>query len=257
MKTSNDKLCDGGYMMAPQNYSINDGEGIRTLLFFAKCPLRCKWCANPESYIEGIENDLVNYYSCDEILTIVDKQKIFYRQSGGGVTFSGGEATQQLDLLEKLSSKFYDDGLNLAIETSGYFKYDSVKAILNRMDLIFVDIKMMDGLRHKEFTGRDNKLILNNIALMGAHYKNVVIRIPVINGVNATEDNIRKTAKFVKKMIMEAKIELLPYHTLGTYKYAKLELQAPSTKFQTPSKEQMQIFASIIREEGVELVSYK
>ncbi len=92
-----------GSFMAPQNFSVNDGDGIRTIIFFAGCPLRCKWCANPEGLY--IDNNLVYKYSVEQILKIIERQEIFYRYSGGGVTFSGGEATLQKDMLREMVNK--------------------------------------------------------------------------------------------------------------------------------------------------------
>jgi len=256
MKASNEILFQSGYMMAPQNYSVNDGDGIRTVLFFAGCPLRCQWCANPESFTLDAKENFVTKYSVGEILEIIEKQKVFYRHSGGGVTFSGGEATVQIELLDTLSEKLYDDGLNLAIETSAHFEFKVVEEILKRMDLIFVDIKLMDNEKHLLFTGRENMLILENIKKIGRIHTNIVVRIPVIEGVNGSEENIRRTAQFVKEHIKKPKIELSPYHTLGQYKYEKLGIVAPSVSFTTPSQIQLEHLEGIIRDVGVDVVSY-
>lgn len=257
MKVFSNDLPSGIYMMAPQNYSVNDGEGIRTVLFFAQCPLRCQWCANPECFVDYEDNEYVRYYAMDEIMDVIDQHRIFYRYSAGGVTFSGGEATLQVIALEYLSKCFYDDGLNLALETSGYFDFEKVKNILKRMDLIFVDLKVMDDRLHREFTGVSNQIILKNIALMGQNFEAIVVRIPLIVGVNLSDQNILETAKFVKAHLKNPKIELLPYHTLGSYKYEKLGLKMPSNDFQTPSDAEIIHAEELIRSVGVDLVSYK
>ena len=96
----------GGYIMQLQNYSVNDGEGIRTNVFLAGCPLRCLWCSNPEG--QTIRNPMTRYMETEEIIEQVKKQMIFYRNSGGGVTFSGGEATVQAEFLRELAGAFYD-----------------------------------------------------------------------------------------------------------------------------------------------------
>ncbi len=256
MIVSDEKRGQIGYMMQPQNYSVNDGEGIRTVLFLAGCPLRCKWCANPESFTVSDKNHLVRAYSVEEVLKNIDKQKIFYRFSGGGITFSGGEPTLQLDFLDTLSEKLYDDGYDLAMETCGYFDYDRVKHVLRRMGLIFVDIKLMDGENHLTYTGKSNLIIHENIRKMGEDLLPVVVRIPVIEGVNATEENIRETAKFVKRHLKSPKMELLPYHTLGDYKYDKLELEKTYLSYERPSDAKMDRLRNIVTEEGVQVVSY-
>lgn len=255
-------IGSNGYFMEPQNFSVNDGDGIRTIIFFAGCPLRCKWCSNPESFInlnkdKCDENNLIYNYTIEDILKIIEKQKIFYRYSGGGVTFSGGEATLQGEVLRELVNKLYDKAINLAIESSGYFEFEQIKDILGKMDLIFIDIKHMDDKKHKSLTGVSNKKILDNIKLIDRLNVPIVIRIPVIVGVNADKENIRETAKFVKENIKSPKIELLPYHSLGDYKYESLGLDLPSRDYTTPSREYLKELEEIVKAEGVIVVSYK
>lgn len=259
-----------GYFMEPQNFSVNDGEGIRTIIFFAGCPLRCQWCANPESSVgfgtnifnhdvlkEDHTNYLVHKYHIDELLEVIEKQKLFYRFSGGGVTFSGGEPTLQKDMLRELTYKLYDKAIDLAIETSGFFDFDEMKDVLEKLNLIFIDLKHMDNDKHKYFTGVSNKKILNNIARLNELKVPVVVRIPVIATVNSDEENIRETAKFLKNHLKDPKLELLPYHSFGDEKYKSLGIEVPSRKFATPSFEFMEKLEKIILSEGVELVSYK
>lgn len=296
-----------GKFMELQNFSVNDGNGIRTIIFFAGCPLQCKWCSNPESIINldriahydktcikcgkcvgvcpygvGINlNDvlernkckscglcikacptssrknLIHNYTTEQIVKMVEKQKIFYRYSGGGVTFSGGEATQQRDLLRELVHEFYDQAIDLAIETSGCFDFEAVKDILEKMILIFVDIKHMDADKHRLYTGIGNEKILSNISRLKELKVPVVVRIPVIEGVNSDIDNIRKTAQFVKANIDAPKIELLPYHSFGDGKYEALGLEKPSGKFRTPTAEHLNTLCKVIKNEGVQVVSYK
>ena len=257
MKVSDQPEEISGLMKPPQNFSVNDGAGIRTTLFLAGCPLRCQWCANPECIALDKKQGIASY-SVEQVLSIIDKQKIFYRHSGGGVTFSGGEATLQRQFLDKLSLQLYDDGVDLALETSGYFNFEKVEAILKRMDLIFIDIKLMDNQQHKLFTGRGNRLILDNIKKIAQLGKNteIVIRIPVIEGVNAYPENIRETALFVKQYLKKPKIELLPYHTLGHYKYEQLGLAQPSASFAIPLQSKMLSFEKMIQALAVEVVHY-
>jgi pyruvate formate lyase activating enzyme len=252
-----------GKFMKLQNFSVNDGDGIRTVVFLAGCPLRCMWCSNPESWVTRNEIEynedtcLIKKYTSDEVLKIIDKQKIFYRYSGGGVTFSGGEATLQQDILRELVYRLYDQAVNLAIETSGYFVFDEVKDILGKLDLIFVDIKLMDSDKHKAYTGTGNEKILENISRMKELKVPVVVRIPVIDGVNSDMENIRKTANFVKSNVNEPKIELLPYHLFGDAKYEALGMEKPSRSFETPSHEHLTELCRVVESEGVEVVSYK
>lgn len=296
-----------GRFMEPQNFSVNDGNGIRTIIFFAGCPLKCQWCSNPESctgsnkiaYYEktciqcgrcvqvcpygiGINlNDvferkkckacgtcvkacptnsrknLIYHYNSEEILKIIEKQRIFYRYSGGGVTFSGGEATLQEDMLRELVDRLYDKAIDLAIETSGYFEFDGIKDILEKLNLIFIDIKHMDDNKHRFYTGISNEKILKNISRINELKVPVVVRIPVIDGVNSDIENIRKTAEFVKDNIDVPRLELLPYHLFGDSKYEVLGLEKPSRQFKIPSQETLRELYKIVENEGVEVVSYR
>ncbi|MBN2898236.1 MAG: radical SAM protein [Clostridia bacterium] len=246
-----------GYFMQPQHLSVNDGQGIRTLIFLAGCPLRCKWCANPEGFTATEKKDLVYKMSVEEILSEIDKQRIFYRQSGGGVTFSGGEATVQDDMLRTLSKILYDEGLHLSIETSGYFDFEQVRDILEMMDTIFMDIKLMDSEWHRLFTGQGNELILENVKKVAALGKELIIRVPVIEGVNASEWEMLEIIRYVKEHVPSPKMEFLPYHTFGNYKYEKLDLSIDDYDFKTPSQEYMLLFKNKAISEGVSLVSYR
>lgn len=192
----------------------------------------------------------------EEIVRRVDRQQIFYRQSGGGVTFSGGEPTAQPEMLRCLVQKFHDLGLDLAIETSGYFDYDRVCDALMKMDLIFVDIKHMDPQKHLGMTGKGNRLIFENIQKMSRLGVSMVVRVPVIDGFNADQGNIEKTARFVRSILDEPVMELLPYHTLGHEKYAALGLDAPPDDFRVPSDDTMAKLRSVIESHGVHVVQY-
>lgn len=249
-----------GFFMEPQNFSVNDGNGIRTVIFMAGCPLRCKWCSNPESQIlldfDLEHNEFIKVYTVKEIMNIISRQQIFYRYSGGGVTFSGGEATCQTEMLIELTNRLHDKAIDLAIETSGYFELEALLETFKKMDLIFIDIKLMDEKRHIEFTGKSNKTILKNIKKLGGLGLPIVIRIPVIEGVNADAEDIIETAKFVFENIKKPRIELLPYHFFGDEKYAALNRELPSRSFKTPSKRKIQELSGLVKSQGVEIVNY-
>ena len=245
----------GGYVMQIQNYSVNDGEGIRTAVFLAGCPLRCRWCANPEG--QTMENVMTGYLETDEVIRKIRRQMIFYRCSGGGVTFSGGEATVQLEFLEELTERLYDMGISLALETCGQFEYQKVRRVLEKMDLIFYDIKHMDAERHRFFTGVSNRRILENAERVCAAAVPVVIRVPAIHGVNTDEKNIKETLEFLRDRCRGAKLEFLPYHTLGEVKYSKLGLEPPSQTYQRPSEEEIAGWRRMAEQMGIEMVAYR
>ena len=269
-----------GYLMQMQPFSVNDGDGIRTTIFLAGCPLHCKWCANPEGLRQhpvvgfyarlcigcgacvaacpkGARKALVSLADADEIIAEAAKHQLFYRNSGGGITFSGGEATAQPELLEYLPSRLYDMGFSLDIESCGYFEFERVRSSLERMDLIFMDLKHMDSALHEKFTGVPNERILENIKRLAELSARVVIRIPTIEGVNADEENIRKSGEFVKKYLPRAEMELLPYHKFGFGKYEALGMDLPDAAFGTPTKEKMEHLKGILREIGISLADFK
>ena len=246
----------GGYLMQLQNFSVNDGEGIRTNVFLAGCPLRCAWCANPEG--QTWCNALTHWVETDEVLQKIRQQEIFYRYSGGGVTFSGGEATAQPQFLAELADALYDDGISLALETCGQFDFDALRPILQKMDLLFMDLKHPDTTAHRRFTGVGNELILQNLQRAAALAIPLVVRIPVIVGVNADDTTMRKAFAFLRDFCPGAKLELLPYHRYGEAKYDALGRARPPAAFAAPTKAQLAAWEQLAAQGyGIEVVSYK
>ena len=294
-----------GYIMQIQPFSVNDGEGIRTDIFIAGCPLRCRWCSNPEGFRQkevigwhrrkcigcgacsavcpqgiGIEMDpdrdqciacgacvracpegaragMVTLMDADDIIREIHKHRLFYSYSGGGVTFSGGEATSQPELLDYLSRELYDMGYSLDIETCGYFDFDRVRPALERMDLIFMDLKHMDPEVHRNYTGVSNEKILENMSKLRALQADIVIRVPVIGGVNNSEENITASAAYVHDVLPQARMELLPYHRLGKIKYDALGMEFCQDDFYTPDKTEMERLREIVAAQGVILADYR
>lgn len=245
----------GGYITQLQNYSVNDGEGIRTVIFMAGCPLRCAWCANPEGQTR--DNPMTRWAETEEIVREIRRQAVFYRFSGGGVTFSGGEATAQPDFLRELTDRFYDEAYDLAIETCGQFDFEKLAPTLRKMDLIFMDLKLAVPEKHRRFTGLGNSLILENIRKTARLDVPLVIRIPTITGVNADDDSMRAAFGFLRGNAPGAALELLPYHRYGEEKYRQLGLPPPDSAFGTPSAEQLGIWNELAGEYGLHVISFK
>lgn len=300
--------------MQIQPFSVNDGEGIRTNIFMAGCPLRCRWCSNPEGFEQkeligwhkrkcigcgacaavcpqgiGIDMDaltnggvsghdrciscgacvkacpeearagMVTLMDADDVIREVMKHRLFYSYSGGGVTFSGGEATSQPEFLDYVSKELYDSGLSIDLESCGYFDFESVRPALERMDLIFMDLKHMDPELHRQYTGVSNERILENIARLGSlkQEPETVIRIPVIGGVNNSEENIAASAAYVHDVLPDAKMELLPYHSLGRIKYEAIGMPFGQEDFYTPDKEEMKKLRGIAAAQGIEITDYR
>ncbi len=246
----------GGYLMQLQNFSVNDGEGIRTLVFMSGCPLRCAWCANPEG--QTCRNSMTHRVETADVLAKIRKQEIFYRYSGGGVTFSGGEATAQPQFLAEMVDALYDDGISLALETCGQFDFAALRPVLEKMDLIFMDLKHPDSQAHRRFTGVGNEVILQNLQKTAALGVPLVVRIPTILGVNADDTTMQRSFAFISSCCPGAKLELLPYHRYGEAKYDTQGLTRPAAMFATPTKIQLAHWEQIAAQEyGLEVVSYK
>ncbi len=158
------------------------------------------------------------WYTIDELIKRVEEDRIFYRNSDGGVTISGGEPALQYSFVSSFLKECQGINISTAIETCGYAKWEHLEAIVKYSDLVFFDIKHMDPEIHKKLTGKSNKLILHN-AIKTSSIALTIIRIPIIPGYNDSKENIAATVRFVQKLKKFDKIELLPYHSLGANKY--------------------------------------
>lgn len=245
----------GGYIMQIQHFSVNDGEGIRSIVFMAGCPLRCAWCSNPEGQTQ--QNPYTHWVETKEVVNELRRESVFYRFSGGGVTFSGGEATAQPEFLTDLTNSLYDEGYDLAIESCAQFDFERLQGALKKMNLIFMDLKHPCSERHKFFTGVGNEQIISNIektCLLGLP---VVVRIPAIVGVNADDVTMEQAFKLLKSRAPSAGVEILAYHRYGEDKYRRLNLPLPDESFAIPTREQMWHWESMAEAMGLQVVSYQ
>ena len=234
--------------------AVHDGPGIRTTVFFKGCPLRCKWCHNPEGLIQKPqvmykEAKCTNCGSCRiqcdhpecadiqrciymcpqncleisgrvvDTLTLSDELKKsaeIMADMFGGFTFSGGEPLAQPDFLFELCNELKD--FHLCIETSGYASNDVFQKMLKHMDFVIMDIKLADSDMHKKYTGCDNQLILENFTLLKKSEKPHIIRTPLIPHITDTEENLSK----IQKIIGDSTWEKLPYNQMAGAKYKML-----------------------------------
>lgn len=231
-----------------QRYSIHDGNGIRTIVFLKGCVLRCRWCCNPESQNYDIETMMVQGepkvigedITVGEVMKIVEKDRPYYRRTGGGLTLSGGESLCQPEFARDLLRAAQDAGITTAMESMGCANYSVVESILPYLDQYLLDIKHMNPAKHKEFTGRSNELMLENAKKIAAsHETELSIRVPVIPGFNDTEEEICAIAAYAKEIGNVRRIHLLPYHRLGQDKYAGLNRPYLMGDVEPPTNEKM------------------
>jgi pyruvate formate lyase activating enzyme len=230
-----------GIIFDIKRFAVHDGSGIRTTVFFKGCPLSCQWCHNPESIdtkpqkitkqisLDGKtfeKNEIIGKeMSVQEVMTEVLKDMVFYEQSRGGVTFSGGEPLLQIEFLKELLVECKKENLHVTLDTCGLSSTEAFESILDLVDLFLFDLKIMDDEQHKNYVGTSNKTILRNLELLAIKKKNITIRFPVIPKVTDTEKNINEMLKFLKKLPAITEINLLPYHNIATEKYKRLDLK--------------------------------
>jgi pyruvate formate lyase activating enzyme len=278
----------GGTVFNIQRFSLHDGPGIRTTVFLKGCPLRCRWCQNPEGLTETPEL-MYSHERCtgcgtcaavcpahaitmpnhkatisarcnhcgacvqtcpvqalemsgrnmpaSAVVAELASDAVFYEESGGGITLSGGEPLAQPAFAMEILRQCKESGFHTAVDTSGYAEPDLLKAVRPFVDLFLYDIKLVDEEAHKLFTGVSNRLILDNLKTLCAAGSEVIVRYPLIPGINDDPE----TARAIGRQIAEygiAKIQVLPYHTFGSGK--RNRLFQPKTASATPPKGEAQ-----------------
>ncbi len=220
-----------------KRFALHDGPGIRTTLFMTGCPLDCLWCHNPESRVHFKENGgksrkVDSTYVIEEL----KKDLVFFEESGGGVTFSGGEPLHQPEFLVAILKEMKNNMIHTALDTTGFVDRSVINDVFPYTDLFLYDLKVMDPEKHKKFTGVDNKQILDNLKFIFDNNGVVRIRFPLIPGYNDDKENISDMINFLKDLTNSPIIDLLPYHRLGISKYKKLNIDS-STEFLSPSSD--------------------
>jgi len=236
-----------------QRFSLHDGSGIRTIVFLKGCILRCRWCCNPESQRYEIETmtthgkteTIGQDVTVAEIMDTIERDRHYYRRSGGGLTLSGGEALAQPDFSHDLLRAASESGIHTAIESTAMVAFSEVEKILPYLDEFLLDIKHINPEKHAEFTGRKNDIALENAKKLAGKV-NLVIRVPVIPSFNATEKEIGDIAKFAASLPGVTEIHLLPYHRYGEGKYAGLSRPYPMGDTSSPTDTEMEILKTAV-----------
>lgn len=242
-----------GTLLRIEHGSIHDGEGLQTVVFLKGCPLRCLWCSTPESQRMEPESYGSKSYGelidSDELMKEIRKDSVFFFHSKGGVTVSGGEPLMQPDLVREILIKSHESGIPTTMETSMYGDPETVKSLIEHLDLLYTDIKHLDSSRHKEITGVGNEKILSNIRMAASADKGpkMVVRMPVIPTVNDDDENMKALGEFCRDLKNVDRVELLPYHRLGTVSYETMGIKYALDDIEIPTKEYMEGKAELVR----------
>lgn len=288
-----------------QKFSLHDGPGIRTTVFFKGCPLNCRWCHNPESQALGLEmmsqprrcircgvcatvcgngaiapngdsssTDKEKCTLCGacvescyaeareiagqemtvaQVMAQIERDVAFYDESGGGVTFSGGEPLSQPDFLIALLRECKEQAIHTAVDTCGYTTWATLDNVREYVDLFLYDLKLMDSAKHRDFTGMPNELILKNLQTLSERGHNVILRVPIIPGINDGAQNIRQTGAFATALRGLVQVDILPYHHTALDKYNRLKKAYGLSEIRPPSEERMTEIAQILRGFGLQV----
>ena len=241
-----------------KKFALHDGPGIRTTIFFSGCPLNCRWCHNPEcktdqvTKFSGLTEDALFYLVMKEI----GKDRIFYEESGGGVTFSGGEPLLQADFLTRLLESCRKSGIHTAVDTCGHAGFDVFEQLLPLTGLFLYDLKLMDEQAHLNYTGVSNRLILNNLKRLALMQADIRIRIPLIPGITDTEANLTAIAECLTGLSAIRYIDLLPFNIYGKSKYRKLKRETDFGPLPAQSEEELKKISALFRNAGFNAVLY-
>jgi pyruvate formate lyase activating enzyme len=301
-KSGVDRSTVRGSIFEVERFALNDGPGIRTLVFLKGCSLRCLWCSNPESHspdaqllyrrdkcigcghcIEECNHDAlsetenaiaIDRRKCNlcgdcarvcypealvmvgremtpsELLGEIERDAKFYGNSGGGVTFSGGEPLEQSDFLIETAGLCREHGIHTAVETCGAVSWRIMQQVLSVVDLFLYDIKMIDPGKHERCTGVSNRIILQNFRRLVDRGKETIVRFPVIPGYTDTDENVEALIEFLKKYAPGIPVHLLPYHRLGMSKYSRLNMQYRLRSVLPPDAERMRCIGDALEGAG-------
>jgi len=253
-----------------KRFAVHDGPGIRTTVFLKGCPLRCSWCHNPESQsVSPVSVEIERKLNSKsiraqktygelveekELLSRLLRDRSYYEESGGGVSFSGGEPLVQIHSLEALLKACREEGLHTVVDTCGHVPKESFERVADYTSLFLYDLKNMDAELHCKHTGVDNRLILSNADYLLEIGASLIFRIPVIPGANTTEEELSGFTEFLEQRSAHIKeVHLLPYHRIADNKYRRLQMKAPPESLREPDPAMMAGLVERFESTGLEV----
>ena len=249
-----------GIVFDIKRFAIHDGPGIRTTVFLKGCPLDCWWCHNPEgrhaapesmdgSGGNGAPVEVGREMTVTEVMKELTRDVLFYDESGGGVTFSGGEPLLQANFLTALLAGCRCQGLHTTLDTTGYAAPEIMARVAPLVDLFLYDLKLMDDSEHRTYTGVSNDGLLENLRRIVGVGRPVVIRFPLIPGINDGPHNLEQMAVFLRDLNLN-RIDLLPYHHIHRQKYERLGCPDRLADLAPPGKDTIERVADYFTTRG-------
>lgn len=262
-----------------QRFSLHDGGGIRTMIFFKGCSLHCPWCSNPEGISPeaqillqptrcikcsapsihectkepwecptGAKSFAGRQYTVEELKNEALKDAVFFEKDGG-ITLSGGEALLFADYLSRFLPEIKREGIHVAVETAGNVPRANLEQVMEYIDLFLFDLKIMDAAQMREVCGGDIELIRQNFEFLSRH-KQVIPRLPLIPGFTDSEENLRAIRDLILSCGLK-EVHILPYHSFGSSKYEQLGLEYSLAGLSAPPKEQVDRICRLFEEAGI------
>ena len=220
-----------GIIFDIKEFAVYDGPGLRTTVFLKGCPLSCTWCHNPEGQSLAPQElrsaagarQVGREYSAQELAALLSRQRSIIKTGEGGVTFSGGEPLMQADFVAEVIDLLGD--FHVLLDTSGYGSERDFRLLLERVQLVYYDLKLIDPQSHRRYTGRDNDIILENLQVMSASGVPFVLRVPLVPGLTDTDENLAAIAGTVKDLPGMLRVDLLPYNRAAGAKYRAASME--------------------------------
>lgn len=233
-----------GKVHSIDTFSALDGPGIRTVIFMQGCTLRCKYCHNPDTW--AIESPDAREYEIEELMEVILKNRAYYEASGGGVTFSGGEPLLQHRFIKEIFKYCCEEKISTAYDSSLYISSKVVLDLIPFTDLVLADIKQINTEKSQLLTGVGNRLNLENIKLLNENKVRIWIRYVILPGWTDSYEDLEEMSQFIRDLPLVERVDLLPYHSLGSHKWELLGLKYQLHEVEPPSPSHMRELAQLV-----------